>query len=119
VTIGRLVAWLMVWMSGWALFFISPAGHSTEGTILLLVAPLVMVTPKEWRIKAIRRGGITMILMVLLFLLLVFVLPPSYRWEFPQEPVLRGGLKAVAIAFAALGIAITSQRFAREHAGAL
>jgi hypothetical protein len=119
VTIGRLVAWLLLWMSGWALFFLNPAGHSTEGSILLLLAPLVMVTPKEWRVEAIRRGGIAVILMVLVFLLLVFVLPPSYRWEFPQEPVLRGGLKAVAAAIAAVGIAITSRRFAREHAGAL
>src|SRR5262245_8965190 len=109
----------MVWMSGWALFFLHPAGHSTAGSILLLaVAPFVMATPREWKVETIRRGAIAVILMVVLFLLLVFVLPPSLRWQFPQDPRLLGGLKALAAAIAALGIAITSHRFAREQAGA-
>jgi hypothetical protein len=120
VTIGRLVAWMMIWMSGWALFFVRPAGHSTAGAILLLgVAPLVMVTPREWRIGPIRKGGIIVVLLVALFLVVVFVLPPSYTWQFPHDPRLRTGLTVLAAAIAALGIAITSRRFARDHAGAV
>jgi hypothetical protein len=119
VTIGRLVAWMMIWMSGWALFFVRPAGHSTAGAVLLLaVSPLVMVTPREWRIRPLRRGGIAVAGLVALFLLLVFVLPPSYTWQFPGDPALRTGLTVVAAGVAAMGIAITSRRFARDHAGA-
>ena len=120
MTIGRLVAWMMIWMSGWALFFVRPAGYSTTGAILLLaVAPLIMVTPSEWRIRPIREGGIAAVGLVVLFLLLVFVLPPSYTWQFPQDPRLRTGLTVVAAASAALGIAIMSRRFARDHRGAV
>jgi len=120
VTIGRLVAWLMVWGSGWALFFIHPEGHSTLGSILLLaVAPVVMVTPREWKNVPVRRGGIVVVSLVLLFLLLVFVLPPSYSWRFPDDPRLLGGLKVVGVSIALLGIAITSRRFVRDHAGAV
>jgi hypothetical protein len=120
VTIGRLVAWMMVWMSGWALFFLHPAGHSTVGTILLLaVAPLVMVTPREWKVEAIRRETIAVILMVLAFLVLVFVLPPSWTWQFPRHPRLVATLWVVGSAIALSGIGIMSHRFAREHAGAV
>jgi hypothetical protein len=120
VTIGRLVAWLMVWMSGWALFFLHPAGHSTVGTILLLaVAPLVMVTPREWRVGANRREASAVILLVVVFLLLVFVLPPSWTWQFPQDPSLVATLEVVGAAIALFGIGIMSHRFAREHAGAV
>jgi len=115
VTIGRLVAWLMVWGSGWALFFIRPVGHSTLGSILLLaVAPLVMVTPREWRNVRLRRGAVLVIGLVALFLLLVFVLPPSYRWQFPTDRRLLAGLKVVGVTIALLGVGITSHRFARD-----
>ena len=118
--IGRLVAWMMVWMSGWALFFLHPVGHSPLGSILLLaVSPLVMVTPAEWKNVPIRRDGIVAILLAGLFLLLVFLLPPSYSWQFPDDPRLLAGLKIVGLSFAALGVAITSRRFARDHAGAV
>jgi hypothetical protein len=118
VTIGRLVAWMIVWMSGWGLFFVHPAGHSTLGSVLLLaVAPLVMVTPREWRNGTVRRGGILVVALVALFLFLVFVLPPSYRWQFPTDPRLLASLKVVGAAIALFGIGITSHRFARDHAG--
>ena len=120
MTIGRLVAWLMTWMSGWALFFVRPAEHSTAGAVLLLaVSPLVMVTPREWRIGAIRKSGIAVVALVVLFLLAVFVLPPSLTWQFPQDPRLRTALTVFAGAIAALGIAITSRRFAHDHRGAV
>ena len=105
----------MVWGSGWALFFIRPVGHSPLGSILLLaVAPLVMVTPREWRNVRLRRGAVLVIGLVALFLLLVFVLPPSYRWQFPTDRRLLAGLKVVGVTIALLGIGITSHRFARD-----
>src|SRR6185312_1412560 len=100
---------------GWALFFIRPVGHSTLGSILLLaVAPLVMVTPREWRNVRLRRGAVLVIGLVALFLLLVFVLPPSYRWQFPTDRRLLAGLKVVGVTIALLGVGITSHRFARD-----
>lgn len=105
----------MVWGSGWALFFIRPVGHSTLGSILLLaVAPLVMVTPREWKNVPVRRGGMLVVGLVAFFLLLVFVLPPSYRWQFPTDPRLLTGLKVFGAAIALFGIGITSHRFARD-----
>ena len=55
-----------------------------------------------------------MVGLVAVFLLLVFVLPPSYRWQFPTDPRLLAGLKVIGVTIALLGIGITSHRFARD-----
>ena len=119
MTIGRLVTWMMLWISGWALFFIHPLGYSSLGSILLLVAPpLLMVTPRGWRDVPVRRGALVLVLMVGLFLLVVFVLPPSFTWQFPDDPRLVTGLEVLGTLIAVIGVGVTSRRFIRDHAGA-
>jgi len=119
MTIGRLVTWMMVWISGWALFFVRPVGHSSLGGILLLiVAPLIMATPREWRDVSIRSGAIVLVLLVCLFLILVFVLPPSFSWQYPTDPWLLGALEVFGVLIAVCGIGVTSRRFIRDHADA-
>jgi peptidoglycan/LPS O-acetylase OafA/YrhL len=120
MTVARLVAWTLVWLAGWALFFIHPAAHSSQGSILLIgVAPLIMMTPRQWKEDAPSRGAtIVLILLVSLFLLLVFLLPPSYTWQFPGDPRLVTGLKAFGLLVAGFGIGVTGRRFVQEQSGA-
>jgi hypothetical protein len=116
----RLVGWTLVWIAGWALFFLHPVGYSGLGAVLLLcVAPLFMVTPAEWRRNgSVRLSMLVLVLLVCVFLLLVFVLPPSYTWEFPDDLVLGTGVKAFGLIVAAFGIGINSRRFARDEGAA-
>lgn len=120
MTLTRLVVWMLVWLSGWALFFVDPAAHSGLGTVLLLgVAPLIMIGPQQWKRDApIRSAAIALVALVLLFLLFVFVLPPSYTWQFPKAPVLVTGLKAFGMLVAGFGIGVNWRRFVRSQAGA-
>jgi hypothetical protein len=120
MTTRRLVAWTLVWIAGWALFFIHPVGYSALGAVLLLcVSPVFMVTPGEWRTDAsLRLSILILVLLVSLFLLLVFVLPPSYSWQFPDDLVLATGLKIFGLTIAALGIGVNSRRFARDDGAA-
>ena len=115
MTLPRLVTWMLVWGTGWALFFVRPAASSVLGAVLLLaVAPLIMMKPRQWtRDPPSRSLAIVLMLLVLLFLLLVFVLPPSYRWQFPQDPRAAAALKGFGVLVAALGIAANWRRFVR------
>lgn len=120
MTVTRLVAWTLVWLAGWALFLIHPAAHSSLGSFLLLgVAPLIMLTPRQWKDETPNRGAaIVLILLVFLFLLLVFVLPPSYTWQFPKDPRLVTGLKVFGLLVAVFGIGVNGRRFVHEQSGA-
>jgi hypothetical protein len=120
MTVARLVSWTLVWLGGWALFLIHPAAHSSLGSVLLLaVAPLIMLTPRQWKEDAPSRGAaIVLILLVFLFLLVVFVLPPSYTWQFPGDPRLVLALKVFGLLVAVFGIGVAGRRFVHEQAGA-
>ena len=112
MTLTRLVVWILVWVTGWMLFFIQPAAHSRLGTVLLLAAPLIMMKPRQWREDvAIRSPAIALVLLVLLFLLLVFVLPPSYTWQFPKDPRFVAVLKVFGTLVALFGIGVNWRRF--------
>jgi hypothetical protein len=112
---------MFVWLAGWALFLIHPAAHSSSGSILLVVvAPLMMMTPRQWKEDvSLRRTAIVLVLLVSLFLLLVFVLPPSYEWQFPEDPRFVVGLKAFGLLVAVFGIGVNWRRFVRGLAGAV
>src|SRR5262249_29446784 len=112
-------AWMLVWGTGWALFFVRPEGYDSLGAALLLgVAPLVMVRPRQWRRGPESRGAaVGLVLLVLGFLSLVFVLPPSWRWQFPVDPAFAAMLRAFAALVAAFGIVANWRRFVRGMAG--
>jgi len=118
MTLSRLVVWMLVWGTGWALFFVHPAASSSLGALLLLGASLVVMKPAQWRRDPGRRIAILLIALVLFFLFLVFVLPPSYRWQFPKDPRLVALLEALGALVAGLGIAVNWRRFLRTRAGA-
>ena len=120
MSLPRLVTWMLVWGTGWALFFVRPAASSVLGAALLLgVAPLVMMRPSHWRRDPSSRGtAIVLCLLVLAFLSLVFVLPPSYRWQFPKNPALAAVLKVFGALVAGFGIAANWRRFVRGVAEA-
>jgi hypothetical protein len=119
VTVSRLVAWMLVWLAGWALFLIHPVSNSGAGTVLLVVvSPAMMMTPRQWKEDgSVRRLAIVLLLLVLLFLLLIFVLPPSYTWQFPEDPRFVAGLKAFAVLVAVFGICVNWRRFVQGLAG--
>ncbi|HEY1251869.1 MAG TPA: hypothetical protein VGH97_11825 [Thermoanaerobaculia bacterium] len=119
MTLPRLVAWMLVWGTGWALFFVRPEGWDALGAVLLLgVAPLVMMRPRQWRRDPSSRGtAIVLVLLVLVFLSLVFVLPPSLRWQFPDDPAFAALLRAFAALVASFGIAANWRRFVRGMTG--
>ena len=114
----RLVTWMLVWGTGWALFFVRPEGPDSLGVVLLLgVAPLVMTGPRHWRRDPGSRATAAVLsLLVLVFLALVFVLPPSWRWQFPNDPAFATALRAFGALVAALGIAANWHRFVRGPA---
>ncbi|HEY2798553.1 MAG TPA: hypothetical protein VGK26_11745 [Thermoanaerobaculia bacterium] len=120
MTLPRLVAWMLVWGTGWALFFVRPEGPDSLGVVLLLgVAPLVMAAPRQWTRDPSSRGTTAVLcLLVLVFLSLVFVLPPSYRWQFPSNRSLAAALRIFGALVAAFGIAANCRRFARGAAAA-
>ena len=118
MTLPWLVVWMLVWGTGWALFFVQPAASSGLGALILLGASLVMMGPVRWRRDpASRSTAIALILLVLLFLLLVFVLPPAYRWQFPKDPRFAAALKTFGALVAGFGIAVNWRRFVRGSAG--
>ena len=86
--------------------------------MLLCVAPLIMLTPRQWKDAPSRGTAIVLNLLVFLFLLLVFVLPPSYTWQFPQDPRFVMGLKVFGLFVALFGIGMNGRRFIDEHSGA-
>jgi hypothetical protein len=120
VTLPRLVTWMLVWGTGWALFFVRPEGPDSLGAVLLLcVAPLVMTAPRQWRRDPSSRGTAAVLcLLVLAFLALLFVLPPSYRWQFPEGPPFAAMLRSFGALVAAFGIAANWRRFVRGPAAA-
>lgn len=113
-TLPLLVVWMLVWGTGWALFFVSPASSSGLGALLLLGASLCALL-SAWRRDPPARGtGILLTGLVFLFLLLVFVLPPSYRWQFPTGAPLRTLLEGFGAIVAVFGIAVNCRRFLRS-----
>jgi hypothetical protein len=119
VSVGRLVAWTFLWLGGWALFLIDPASHSDIGTALLIGAAVILIRRREKIPSAqIRVGGAMLVALVLLFLLMVFVLPPSYTWQFPSNPLLVSGLKVFGVAVAVFGIGVNWRQFTGGPAGA-
>jgi hypothetical protein len=120
VTLPRLVASMLVWGTGWALFFVRPEGPDSLGAVLLLgVAPLVMTGPRPWKRDPGSAGTAAILcLLVLVFLVLVFVVPPSWRWQFPDDPLLAVALRAFGALVAAFGIAANWRRFVRGPAAA-
>jgi hypothetical protein len=120
VSVGRLVAWTFLWLGGWALFLINPASHSDIGTALLIGAAAVILIRRRGKIPSaqIRVGGAMLVALVLLFLLMVFVLPPSYTWQFPSNPLLVSGLKVFGVAVAVFGIGVNWRQFTGGPAGA-
>lgn len=120
MTATRLVAWTFVWLAGWALFFIDPVAHSSIGSLLLLgAAALVVIWPRQSKDNASARSDAKALLaLVLVFLLSVFMLPPSYTWQFPRDPRLVSGLKVFGVLVALFGIGVNGRRFARGAAGA-
>ena len=119
MSIGRLVAWTFLWLGGWALFLIDPASHSNIGTALLIGAAAVILIRRRGITSAqVRVGGAMLVALVLLFLLMVFVLPPSYTWQFPSNPLLVSGLKVFGVAVAVFGIGVNWRQFAGGPAGA-
>jgi hypothetical protein len=118
MTLPRLVTWMLVWGTGWALFFVRPEGLDSLGVVLLLgVAPLVMTAPRPWSRDPSGRGTAAVLcLLVLVFLALVFVLPPSYAWQFPSNPAIAAALRAFGALVAAFGIAANCRRFVRGAA---
>jgi peptidoglycan/LPS O-acetylase OafA/YrhL len=120
MTLPRLVTWMLVWGTGWALFFVRPEAYDRLGAVLLLgVAPLVMLRPRQWRRDPAGRGtALALMLLVLAFLVLVFVLPPSYRWQFPEDPRFAAALTTFGALVAGYGIAANWRRFVRGLARA-
>lgn len=119
MSVGRLVAWTFLWLGGWALFLIDPASHSDIGTALLIGAAAVILIRRRGMPSAqVRVGGSLLVSLVLLFLLMVFVLPPSYTWQFPSNPLLVSGLKVFGVAVAVFGIGVNWRQFAGGPAGA-
>jgi hypothetical protein len=119
VSVGRLVAWTFLWLGGWALFLIDPASHSDIGTALLIgAAAVILIWRRGVPSAQVRVGGSLLVALVLLFLLMVFVLPPSYTWQFPSNPLLVSGLKVFGVAVAVFGIGVNWRQFAGGPAGA-
>jgi hypothetical protein len=120
MSVGMLVAWTFLWLGGWALFLIDPASHSDIGTALLIGAAAVILIRRREKIPSaqVRVGGSLLVALVLLFLLMVFVLPPSYTWQFPSNPLLVSGLKVFGVAVAVFGIGVNWRQFAGGPAGA-
>jgi hypothetical protein len=120
VTLPRLVVWMLVWGTGWALFFLRPEGLDSWGVVLLLgVAPLVLTMPLQWkRDPGSRATAAVLCLLVLVFLALVFVAPPSWRWQFPIDPAFAAAIRAFGALIAAVGIAANLRRFVRGPAPA-
>jgi peptidoglycan/LPS O-acetylase OafA/YrhL len=120
VTLPRLVVWMLVWGTGWALFFLHPEGLDSWGVVLLLgVAPLVLTMPLQWkRDPGSRATAAVLCLLVLVFLALVFVAPPSWRWQFPIDPAFAAAIRAFGALIAAVGIAANLRRFVRGPAPA-
>jgi len=118
MTLQRLVIWMLVWGTGWALFFVRPEASDDLGALLLLgVAPLVMMGPREWMRDASGRStAIALMLLVLAFLALVFVVPPSWRWEFPTDPAFVAAVRTFGALIATFGIAANCRRFMRGRA---
>ena len=120
MTTARLVTWTLVWLTGWALFFIHPVAYSSLGSFLLLgAAPLIMMTPRQWKEDALNRSAaIVLIVLVLLFLLLVFLLPPSYTWQFPTDLRCVLSLRIFGLLVAVFGLSVNGRRFVHEQSGA-
>jgi len=120
VTLPRLVVWMLVRGTGWALFFLRPEGLDSWGVVLLLgVAPLVLTMPLQWkRDPGSRATAAVLCLLVLVFLALVFVAPPSWRWQFPIDPAFAAAIRAFGALIAAVGIAANLRRFVRGPAPA-
>ena len=120
MTLPRLVVWMLVWGTGWALFFLRPEGLDSWGVVLLLgVAPLVLTMPLQWkRDPGSRATAAVLCLLVLVFLALVFVAPPSWRWQFPIDPAFVAAIRAFGALIAAVGIAANLRRFVRGPAPA-
>jgi hypothetical protein len=120
VSVGRLVAWTFLWLGGWALFLIDPASHSDIGTALLIGAAAVILIRRREKIPSahVRVGEAMLVALVFLFLLMVFVLPPSYTWQFPSNPLLVSALKVFGVAVAVFGIGVNWRQFAGGPAGA-
>jgi hypothetical protein len=115
MSLPRLVVWMLVWGTGWALFFLRPEGLDSLGAVLLLgVAPLVLTGPRPWRRDPGSRGTAAVLsVLVLVFLALAFVLPPSWRWQFPVDPSFAAALRAFGALVASFGIAANCRRFVR------
>jgi hypothetical protein len=115
MTLQRLVTWMLVWGTGWALFFVRPEGLDSLGVVLLLgVAPLVMTTPRQWMQDPGSRDLASFLcLLVLAFLVLVYVVPPSWRWEFPSAPAFVAAVRTFGALIATFGIAANWRRFMR------
>jgi hypothetical protein len=120
MSVGRLVAWTFLWLGGWALFLIDPASHSNVGTALLIGAAAVILIRRRGAMRPVpvRVGGFVLVSLVVLVLLMVFVLPPSYTWQFPSNPLLVSGLKVFGVAVAVFGIGVNWRQFAGTPAGA-
>jgi hypothetical protein len=119
VSVSRLVAWTFLWLGGWALFLIDPASHSDIGSALLVgAAGVILIRPRRMTPSApVRAAGALLVGLVLLFLLMVFVLPPSYTWEFPRNPLLVSGLKVFGVAVAVFGIGVNWRQFTGTAGG--
>jgi hypothetical protein len=120
VSVTRLVAWTFLWLGGWALFLIDPATHSDIGSALLIGAAAVILIRGRGKTPSaqVRVAGSLLVVLVFVFLLMVFVLPPSYTWQFPSDPLLVSGLKVFGVAVAVFGIGVNWRRFAGGPAGA-
>lgn len=120
MTLPRLVVWMLVWGTGWALFFLRPEGLDSVGVVLLLgVAPLILTMPLQWkRDPGSRTTAAGLCFLVLVFLALVFAVPPSWRWQFPNDPALVAAIRSFGALVAAFGIATNWRRFVRGPAPA-
>ena len=115
MTLPRLVVWMLVWGTGWALFFLRPEGVDSLGVILLLgVAPLVLTMPLQWkRDPGSFDTAAFLCLLVLAFLAIVLVVPPTWRWQFPNDPRLVAAIRTFGALVAAFGIVANLRRFVR------
>ena len=120
MTLPRLVVWMLVWGTGWALFFLRPEGLDSLGVVLLLgVAPLVLTAPLQGKPDpGSRITAAVLCFLVLVFLALVFAVPPSWRWQLPNDPALVAAVRAAGALVAAFGIATNWRRFVRGTAPA-